>query len=78
MYTCSNCNKTFSTELALELHEDSCAEGDLLCRQCGERFREGEATRDGWHYECPSEGCDGSGRGEDIVEVADARIAKRV
>ena len=69
MHTCRNCNRTFSTELALELHRDTCTEGDLLCRKCGSRFTEAEATKDGWHYECPQEDCDGKGRGDAIVDV---------
>jgi hypothetical protein len=69
MHTCRNCNQTFPTELALELHRDTCGEGDLRCRRCGERFGEAEGTRDGWHYECPNEDCDGAGRGDAIVEV---------
>lgn len=74
MHTCRNCHRTFSTELALELHRDSCADGDLLCRECGERFRERDATTDGWHYHCPNDACDGNGRGDDIVEVDHARV----
>jgi len=69
MHTCRDCKQTFSTELALELHRDTCAAGDLRCRKCGERFTEAEATKDGWHYECPNEECDGAGRGEAIVDV---------
>jgi len=77
MRTCRNCNQSFTSELELELHRDTCEAGDLLCRECGSRFRERDATRDGWHYECPTEDCDGRGRGEDIVAVDSARIAKR-
>ncbi|ADQ67006.1 hypothetical protein GL213_07115 [Halogeometricum borinquense] len=25
----------------------------LECRSCGATFPEGQATNDGWHYECP-------------------------
>lgn len=74
MHTCRNCNRTFTSELDLELHRDTCGEGDLLCRVCGARFRERVATKDGWHYECPSEDCEGSGRGKDIVAVDSARV----
>lgn len=77
MHTCRNCNQTFSTELALELHRDVCREGDLRCRACGARFTEAEATTDGWHYECPSEDCDGEGRGDAIVDVDRSRIERR-
>jgi len=74
MHTCRNCNQTFATALALALHRDTCAAGDLLCRRCGARFAEAEATTDGWHYQCPSEDCAGAGRGEDIVAVEEAQI----
>ena len=69
MHTCRNCNRTFPTGFALELHRDTCAASDLRCRTCGERFSEADATTDGWHYECPNEDCDGAGRGEGIVDV---------
>lgn len=74
MHSCRNCNRTFSSKLDLELHEDGCEAGELLCRECGSRFRERDATRDGWHYECPDDDCEGSGRGEEIVEVDRARV----
>lgn len=74
MHTCRNCNQSFASELKLELHRDTCADGNLLCRCCGARFPERKATRDGWHYECPTADCDGAGRGEDIVSVDNARI----
>jgi len=74
MHTCRSCNQSFPTELALELHRDTCAEGDLVCLECGTRFREADATKDGWHYECPNDDCEGSGRGEEIVEVDHARV----
>lgn len=77
MHTCRNCNRAFSSALDLALHEDTCVEGELLCRECGSRFAERDATRDGWHYECPEDDCDGSGRGEDIVEVARARVRQQ-
>ncbi|WP_248516503.1 HVO_2901 family zinc finger protein [Salinarchaeum laminariae] len=76
MHTCRNCNQTFSTELALELHRDVCRDGDLRCRTCGARFAEAEATTDGWHYECPEADCDGEGRGEAIVDVDRTRIER--
>jgi len=41
----------------------------LLCRKCGSTFPEGQATRDGWHYECPTEGCDSEGLGEGLRRV---------
>ncbi|AHF99447.1 transcriptional regulator [Halostagnicola larsenii XH-48] len=75
MYTCRNCNQSFQTELALELHRDSCTKSQLCCHVCGERFAEGEATRDGWHYECPNDDCDGNGLQEDIFNVDDVLTA---
>jgi len=41
----------------------------LLCRNCGSTFPEGQATRDGWHYECPTEDCDSEGLGEGLRRV---------
>lgn len=41
----------------------------LLCRKCGSTFPEGQATRDGWHYECPTEDCDGEGLGDGLRRV---------
>lgn len=73
-HTCRNCKRTFSSELELELHQDNCNEGQLFCEECGERFTEGSATEDGWHYRCPTEDCDGEGIGEDIRRVADVRL----
>ena len=76
MHTCRNCNQSFQTALALELHRDSCEKGQLFCHLCGDRFREVEATQDGWHYECPNEDCDGEGLQEDIFDVREVRTAK--
>lgn len=73
-HTCRNCKQAFSTKLELEMHRDICTAGELYCEQCGERFTEQAATRDGWTYECPTEDCDGSDIGEDIHRVKDARI----
>lgn len=73
-HQCGNCGATFETGVALELHRDTCAEGELYCRECGSRFREAAATRDGWHYECPTDDCDGAGLKEDLVPVNDARV----
>ncbi len=75
MHTCRNCNQSFQTALALELHRDSCKKGQLLCQLCGDRFREREATQDGWHYECPNDECDGEGLQEDLYSVTDLRTA---
>ncbi len=75
MHTCRNCNQSFQTELALELHRDTCQKGELLCQVCGDRFREATATKDGWHYQCPNDDCDGDGLREDLFRVADARTA---
>ena len=77
MHTCQHCSRSFQSELQYELHADTCGEDRLLCRECGERFSEQSATRDGWHYRCPAEGCDGTGLTEDIVKVSDAKIASR-
>ena len=73
MHTCRNCNQSFQTELALELHRDTCKKGQLFCQVCGGRFQEGKATHDGWHYECPNEDCDGDGLKDDIYRVDDVR-----
>jgi hypothetical protein len=77
MHTCRNCKRTFSTELQLELHRDSCTDDQLFCTECGERFAERRATTDGWHYACPSEDCDGTGIGEDLRPVRDAISVER-
>jgi hypothetical protein len=73
-HTCRDCKRTFSSELELELHRDTCSEGQLICDSCGERFAERTATTDGWHYRCPNEECDGEGIGEDIHKVQDVRL----
>ena len=75
MHTCRNCNQSFQTELALELHRDTCSDGQLFCQVCGDRFREAEATTDGWHYDCPNADCDGSRLREDLYRVKDVRAA---
>lgn len=77
MYTCRTCKRTFATELALSLHRDSCSEGQLFCQVCGDRFAERRATRDGWHYACPNEDCEGEGLTEDLLRIDDMRIAVR-
>jgi len=41
----------------------------LLCRKCGSTFPEGQATRDGWHYECPTEDCEAEGLGDGLRRV---------
>lgn len=73
-HTCRNCKRTFNSELELDLHRDNCVEGDLFCDRCGSRFTEQSATEDGWHYRCPTEGCEGEGIGDDIRKVSDARV----
>ena len=75
MHTCRNCNQSFQTELALELHHDTCEKGQLLCQVCGDRFRERDATQDGWHYTCPNNDCDGEGLQEDLIDVRQVRTA---
>ena len=77
MHTCRVCNRSFSTELQLELHRDTCGEDELLCGECGEQFSEAAATRDGWHYSCPNDDCDGEGLTEDLYRVSDARLAEQ-
>jgi hypothetical protein len=77
MHTCRNCNRTFSNELEYELHVDTCGADQLLCRECGDKFSEQVATRDGWHYRCPNDDCDGAGLTEDIVKLSDARVAQQ-
>ena len=69
IHTCRNCKRTFATELELELHRDTCSGTQLFCERCGTRFSERRGTRDGWHYRCPSEGCQGAGIGEDLYRV---------
>ena len=69
MHTCRICNQTFSTKLRLELHRDTCVEETLLCQQCGDQFSEAAATRDGWHYQCPNDDCDGEGLTEDLYRL---------
>jgi hypothetical protein len=73
-HTCRNCKRTFSSALELDLHRDTCSDGQLFCDDCGERFAESAATTDGWHYRCPNEDCDGAGIGEDIHQVRDVRL----
>jgi len=74
VHTCRDCKRTFGSELELELHADNCDDGQLFCDVCGGRFAERTATEDGWHYRCPTEGCEGAGIGEDIRKVTDIRL----
>lgn len=76
-YTCRDCKQTFSSQLKLELHKDNCGADMLFCELCGEKFAERGATRDGWHYSCPTNGCDGKGIGEDLYEVDSVRLTIR-
>lgn len=75
--SCDNCDRTFPSRLALDLHQDTCGADQLFCRCCGERFSESSATRDGWHYECPNDDCDGAGIGEDLVRVDEVKVRAR-
>ena len=75
MHTCRHCNRSFATELSLELHHDTCERGQLYCHDCGAQFTEAAATRDGWHYTCPSEDCESTGLGEGIGRIEDATIS---
>lgn len=72
--SCDNCDRTFESRLALDLHEDTCGADQLFCRECGERFSEASGTRDGWHYECPNDDCEGAGIGEDLVQMEKVRV----
>ena len=75
-HVCRNCKRTFSTELELNLHRDTCEEASqLVCRECGEMVSERRATRDGWHYRCPNDDCSGSGLGEDLHHTGDFSVA---
>lgn len=74
VHTCRHCKRTFTDELAYELHRDTCSSEQLYCEACGNRFSERAATRDGWHYTCPNEDCDGEGIDEDLHRVRDARV----
>lgn len=76
-HVCDGCKRTFATELELELHRDTCGRTQLVCRRCGERFAEAAATEDGWHYGCPSDDCEGSGLGEDLVRLDAVRLRPR-
>jgi len=76
-HICRNCKRTFGTELELELHRDTCSDGQLYCDECGDRFTERAATEDGWHYRCPNDNCDGTGIDDDIHKVSDARVTKQ-
>ena len=76
-HTCRDCKRTFATELELDLHKDTCSEGQLFCDKCGERFSERSATTDGWYYRCPTEGCNGQEIGEDLYQVENVRVAKQ-
>ncbi|MUV86522.1 transcriptional regulator [Natronomonas sp. CBA1123] len=77
-HTCRNCKRTFTSKLQYELHRDVCSSEALICEACGEQFSERRATRDGWHYACPNEDCDGNGLGEDLHSVGDFSLEKRV
>lgn len=72
-FSCRNCGRTFDVRLDLELHREQCIEDTLVCRECGERFPADGATTDGWHYECPNEGCDATGIGEGLRQVRAVR-----
>ena len=76
-HTCKNCKQTFTSKLQYELHRDTCSSEALICEHCGEQFSERQATRDGWHYACPSDDCKGSGLEEDLHPVRDFSVAKR-
>jgi predicted RNA-binding Zn-ribbon protein involved in translation (DUF1610 family) len=50
------------------LHRDTRGRDALVCRKCGARFPEAQATTDGWHFECPECG-DAEGIGEGLRRV---------
>lgn len=75
--TCRNCKRTFTSELQFELHRDVCSEGTLICECCGEQFSERRATRDGWHYACPNDDCDGEEIGQDLHAISDFSVASK-
>lgn len=77
VHSCRNCKRTFATKLELELHRDTCTDAQLFCECCGERFAERRATKDGWHYECPTEDCSGAGIDDDLHRVRDAITVKQ-
>jgi hypothetical protein len=74
-HTCRHCKRTFTNELQYELHRDVCSSEALICERCGEQFPERRATRDGWHYRCPNDDCDGAGLGDDLHSVGDFSVA---
>ena len=74
-HVCKNCKQTFASKLQYELHRDTCSSEALICERCGEQFSERQATRDGWHYACPSDDCKGSGLEEDLHPVRDFSVA---
>ena len=76
-HTCRNCKRTFTSELQYELHQDVCTDGTLICACCGEQFSERRATRDGWHYACPNDDCDGEEIGEDLHAVTDFSVVPK-
>ena len=76
-HTCRNCKRTFSTELELELHLDTCSAGQLFCDECGGAFTEGAATGDGGAYRSPKEGGERNRNRDDTPQVTDARGPKQ-
>ena len=76
-HTCRNCKRIFSSKLQYELHRDRCSADALICEECGEQFSKRQATKDGWHYACPTEECTGSGLEEDLHPVRDFSVAGR-
>ncbi|WP_332899254.1 MULTISPECIES: transcriptional regulator [unclassified Haladaptatus] len=76
VHTCRNCKRAFTSKLDLQLHQDNCSDAQLFCSQCGERFAERRATRDGWYYRCPTEDCEGQEIGEDLHYVSDMMVVR--
>ena len=77
-HVCKNCKQTFTSKLQYELHRDTCSSEALICERCGEQFSERQATRDGWHYACPSEDCEGAGLEDDLHPVRDFSVAPQI
>lgn len=72
---CERCGAAFESEVDLAIHRDRCTDGELFCDDCGDRFREADATDDGWTYRCPNEDCDAEGIGDELYPVENVRVA---
>ncbi|WP_101297933.1 HVO_2901 family zinc finger protein [Halegenticoccus soli] len=61
----------------VNLHRETGGRDMLVCRKCGSEFPEGRATRDGWYYRCPADGCDSEGLGEGLRRIRRRRSRTR-